>query len=250
MKSRASYNFILVLILLSFWTVIIYSPAKAETPFGSIKTVKDIPIHGVKIIESDKGVFFVSENGRFAWKGPILDMWNSKEIRTIEDTEEVVNHIDLKKLGINPSKLPSLTIGKGKKEEVIFASPECPHCRDLLQQAVKLDLDNEYRFVVVLLPMGKNGMEHTKKLLCGADQGAAVKALVSGNYDNLQSEECKLSFQNTIVVAKILGLSSVPYLIRHDGKGKSGELKNLAAWLEAADQAKKEKTRAKEVKKP
>lgn len=213
--------------------------AGAESPFGGIKTVKNLPIQGVKIIESDKGVFFVSENGRFAWKGPIYDMWNGKNVATIEDADTVVNHIDIKKIGLNPDQLATVTIGKGDKEELIFVSTDCPHCQHLLQQAVKLR--EQYRFRAVLVPMGQKSMEHTKQVLCSKDKEAVIKALASGKYDALPSGECGPDLQplqHTLVAARILGLRSVPFLIRHDGKVNTGAIKDLAGWLSGVEQGK------------
>jgi thiol:disulfide interchange protein DsbC len=217
-----------------FLVLLFCGPAQAQANlFGSIKAVKAIPIQGVKIIESDKGVFFVSENGRFAWKGPLYDMWNGKEVRTLEDADTVVNHVDIKKIGIDPNQLATLTIGQGETEEVIFVSPDCPHCRKMLQQAVTLG--DKYRFKVVLVPMDQKSMEHTKQILCTKDKDAAVKALVSGNFESLASADCGpdlVPLQRTLVAARILGLQSVPLMFRHDGKVQSGELRDLAGWLE------------------
>ena len=223
-------------IILSLALLIPGSALAQETPFGSIKSVKSLPISGVKIIESDKGVFFVSENGRFAWKGPIYDLWNGKNVQTMEDADTVVNHIDVKKIGLKTDQLATLTIGKGSKEELIFVSSDCPHCRKLLEQAV--GLGNEYRLKVVLVPMGQKSLEHTKQLMCAKDQEVALKALMSGNFESLGPGECDLApLQHTMVAARILGLRSVPFLIRHDGKVHTGAPKNLADWLAGKDQA-------------
>lgn len=225
----------LINLLLVFMLVVSAQVVQAD-PFGTIKSVKSLPIQGVKIIESDKGVFFVSENGRFAWKGPIYDLWNGKNVATIADADTVVNHIDIKKIGLDPDQLATLTMGKGDKEEIIFVSSDCPHCRKLLEQAV--GLGDQYRFKVVLVPMGPKSMEHTKQILCTKDQQVAVKALVSGKFEGLGSGECGSdlkSLQHTLVAARILGLRSVPFMIRHDGKVQTGAVKDLAGWLAGKD---------------
>lgn len=234
-----------VIFSLSFYLI---GAAQAEQPFGSIKSVKTLPIHGVKMIESDKGVFFVSENGRFAWKGPLYDMWNTREVRTLADVEAVVNKVDVRKIGLKPEELATLTFGQGNLEEIIFVSPSCKHCRTLMQQA--LELGGKYRFRVVLVPMGQKSMEQARKLLCQKDVDAALKALAGGDYDGLQAGDCSLpNLQRTLVAARVLGLRSVPYLIRHDGQVATGEIKDLAGWLAGEKQAKAPKAKGKETKK-
>jgi len=203
-------------------------------PFGDIKSVKSLPIHGVKMIESDQGVFFISENGRFAWKGPIYDLWNNQPVKTMADAETVVNHLDVKKIGINPNELATLTLGQEGPEEIIFVSSACPHCRKLLEQA--MELSGKYCFRIVLIPMGQKSMEQTRRLLCAGDRNLAVRALITGNYKGLGTGDCQLkSLQRTLVAARILGIRSVPYLIRHDGRVGTGGIRNLAGWLAAAD---------------
>ena len=226
MKTKTS---IIVFLVLMFGGLV---KAQAAQPglFGSIKVVKNLPIDGVKMIESDKGTFFVSENGRFAWKGPLYDMWNGKKVQNIEDADTVVNHIDIHKIGLDPKQMATLTMGQGDKEEVIFVSSDCPHCRKMLEQAAKLQ--DKYKFQIVLLPMGPKSMEHTKQLLCAQDKEASIKALLSGNYEALSEDKCSLvPLQRTLVAARILGLREVPYMIRHDGQVQAGELKDLAGWL-------------------
>ena len=126
--------------------------ARAEMPLGAIKTVKQLPIFGVNIVESDKGIFFVSANGRFVFKGPIYDMWNGKPVNTIDDVENIVNKVDLKKVGVDLDQLATFTLGKGDQEEVIFVSPVCPHCQAVMEQAAKLT--DKYKFRLVIFPLG------------------------------------------------------------------------------------------------
>jgi len=239
----------MVSILWFLMVTLLISTARAESPFGGIKAVKNLPIHGVKMIESDKGVFFVSENGRFAWKGPLYDLWNGKEVAAMEDVDRVVNRVNINKIGVKPEQLAALTLGKGDLEEVIFVSTSCEHCRKLLQQAAKLG--DKYRFRVVLVPMGPKSMKQTRQLLCAQDQNAAVQALVSGNYESVGPGECDTpTLQRTLVAARVLGLRSVPYLIRHDGQVQTGVVKDLAGWLAGAGPEKSgESQKNKEAKK-
>lgn len=207
-------------------------PAWAEAPFGAIKAVKQLPISGVNIIESDKGTFFVSSNGRFVFKGPIYDLWNAKPINTLEEAEQVAGRINLQKVGVNLDDLAALTLGKGDKEEVVFLSPGCPHCHRVLEQAAKLG--DKYKFRLVLLPLGQKALEQAKRLVCAAPE-KALPALLKQDYSSLPEGQCSiLSLQKTLVVARVLEITAVPYLVRHDGATHRGEVKDLAAWLAAA----------------
>lgn len=220
---------------------------RAQPPIGAISAVKQLPIGGVNIIESDKGVFFVSANGRFVWKGPVFDVWNNQPIKDVADVDKWVDRIDLKKIGVDLDQLASFTVGKGNEETVIFISPECPHCQNILEQVSKLT--EKYKFRLVLFPLGQKAFEHTKKLWCaGPEKGMPV--LLSQKYDELPEGKCDTTpLQRTLVVARVIGLPAVPYVIRADGKTHRGGMKDLAAWLADKPQETAMQTTVKETAK-
>jgi len=203
--------------------------AQSQSPLGAIKKMQQLPIAGVNIVESDKGTFFVSANGRFVFKGPIYDMWNGQPVNTMEDVENVVNRVDLKKIGVDLSQLATFSLGQGDKEVVIFVSPDCPHCQTVLEQATKLT-DN-YTFRLVIFPVGQKSLGLAKKVWCaGPDKG--LPALMQQKYDDLPAGQCDLTpMQKTLVVARVLNVPAVPFLVRHDGKTHKGALPDLAGWL-------------------
>ena len=206
------------------------------SPLGAIKTVKSLPINGVVMVESDQGVFFASDNGRFVWKGTLFDMWSRTEIKNVADVESIANRVDLKKVGVDLSQLAVFTFGEGSQEEVFFISPTCQHCQTVLDQAAKLG--KEYRFKLVLLPQSRQDMDLARRLVCAKDQGQAVKALLSKNYEGLPPGNCPLTpLQKNLITARMLGITTVPYLVRHDNLIKTGAVKDLAAWLKDAQGA-------------
>ena len=203
--------------------------AQAQTPLGAIKKMQQLPITGVNIVESDKGTFFVSANGRFVFKGPIYDMWNGQPVSTVAEVEDIVNRVDLKKIGVDLEQLATLTLGKGPKEVVVFVSPDCPHCHKVMEQAAPLG--EQYTFRLVLLPIGPKALPLAKKVWCaGPEKG--LPALLGQQYDGLPEGQCDLTpMQKTLVVARVLSIPSVPYLIRYDGKTYKGAPGDLAGWL-------------------
>lgn len=203
--------------------------AQSQTPLGAIKKMQQLPITGVNIVESDKGTFFVSANGRFVFKGPIFDMWNGQPISTVEEVEKIVNRLDLKKIGVNLEDLAAFTLGKGPREVVVFASPECPHCHQVLGQAAQMG--EQFTFRIVLLPIGPKALALAKKVWCaGPEKG--LPALLAQQYDGLPEGQCDITpMQKTLVVARVLSIPAVPYLIRDDGQTHKGALNDLAGWL-------------------
>jgi len=202
---------------------------QSQTPLGAIKKMQQLPITGVNIVESDKGTFFVSANGRFVFKGPIFDMWNGQPISTMEEVEKIVNRLDLKKIGVDLDGLSTFTLGKGPREVVVFASPECPHCHQVLQQAA--GLTEQFTFRIVVFPVSQKALPIAKKVWCaGPEKG--LPALLAQKYDGLPEGQCDIApMQKTLVVARVLSIPAVPFLIRDDGQTHKGALNDLAGWL-------------------
>lgn len=204
-----------------------------KSPLGTIRAVKALPINGLVVVETDQGVIFASDNGRFVTKGPLYDLWNRAEIKSMADVEQIATRVDLQKIGVDFSQLAVLNFGEGSREEVFFISPTCPHCEKLLDQAKQLIKD--YRFKIVLLPQTRQDMDIARRMLCSKDNDLAVKALLSRNYEGLPEGNCPLTpLQKNLVTAKLMGITSVPYLVRHDHLVNNGRVKDLAAWLGSA----------------
>ncbi|MEW6657361.1 MAG: DsbC family protein [Thermodesulfobacteriota bacterium] len=224
---------IALLAAVSAWAEPPQGSAPQGSPLGKIKTVKALPINGMVMVDTDQGVFFASDNGRFVMKGPLFDMWNRREIKDVADVESMASRVDLQKIGVDFKQLAVLNFGEGKKEEVFFISPTCPACKTVLDQAAKLA--KEYRFKVVLLPQSREDMNIARSMVCSKDQDWAVKTLLSRNYKGLPPGNCPLTpLQKNLVTARMLGITKVPYLIRHDAMHHNGAVNDLAAWLKEA----------------
>lgn len=53
--------------------------------------------------------------------GVAFDIWNKKQLRTVNDMRYAFNHIDFKTLGVNFDEIKAIEFGNGTKEVVIFA---------------------------------------------------------------------------------------------------------------------------------
>jgi thiol:disulfide interchange protein DsbC len=207
--------------------------SQQKSPFWTIKAVKALPTNGLVVMETNQGVFFASAEGRFVLKGPLFDMWSHREIKSVADVDSIASRVDLKKVGVDFSQLAVFTFGEGNQEEVFFISPTCPHCQTVMNQAAKLA--KEYRFKLVLLPQSRKDMDIARRMICTKDQDQAVKALLSRNYEALPPGNCPLTpLQKNLVTARMLGITKVPYLVRHDHMINAGAVKDLAAWLKGS----------------
>lgn len=207
-----------------------------DTGITKIERMQELPISGMKAVETSTGdMMFVSQNGRFVFRGTVYDMWNKEAIRTYDDVDRVAKRIRFDKLGMNLDDLFAVTMGAGK-EAVVFVDPKCPYCEKLMQQSVALH--GEYRFRFVVIPvLGEQSAQLTRRLGCAkvAEQRTLFDALTTHGYDKLPAEasNCDLAkLQRNLVTAQLMGITRVPFVVAPDGRVNQGLPKDLKAFLE------------------
>ncbi len=198
-------------------------PVSEVSPVGKIDGMVSLPVTGMNM----------SDSGRFVIDGTLYDAWSKKPLTSLEEIREAGNTLDLSRLGLKMDDLNPLTLGEGKKKVVVFVDPRCPHCHELLKQA--LPLTKEYTFQILPVPvLGPDSERQVRQLGCARDKKAATDALLNGRIGNLEQDDaCNLEpMQRTLVTAQILGIQGVPFIVANDGRISRGRPYDLSAWLE------------------
>lgn len=206
-----------------------------------IERIVAIDANVIRAIKAKDGkMMFLVDNGRFAFVGRMVDVWNRKELSTIEDIADAVSHIDLKRVGFKLEQVNHFSIGKGEKQVVAFVDPQCGWCHKLIGE-VSADPDaflKDYTWNFVILPvLGDQSTELAKKLSCAktTDQEEKYKAFVGGlrSINALeQKDNCSMDeFSTTQTVAHALGIQGVPMVIAPDGRFERGKPRDLKAFL-------------------
>ena len=112
--------------------------------FTSSALAADAPPSAVqKIVEVGAGPFIAHEmpdgrllltssNGRFVVAGPVRDMWTGANIRSLDELDKAINHVDLADLEYD--SLGARMYGKeGAPRLTIFVDPACPWCHRQLK---------------------------------------------------------------------------------------------------------------------
>lgn len=212
----------------------------ALSKVSPIERVVAIDANTIRAIKSKDGkIMYMIDNGRFVLVGKMVDIWNRKELRTIEDIADAVSHIDLEHMGFTLDKVNHMTVGKGAKHVTIFVDPQCGWCHRLMNEINALgEALKDYTFDFVIVPLlGDRSTDLAKKLYCAkADDATKYKALTAGarQIGSLeQKSDCDLEiFNQTRVIAQAVGVQSVPMVISHDGRFNRGKPQDLMAFLE------------------
>lgn len=197
-----------------------------------------LPINGmVAAVKNDK-LAFVSDNGRFVFRGTLYDTWSQKEITSLADADRAFSYIDLAKLRFQVDDLAPFTYGTGPKEVVIFTDPQCPSCHQLLQDLKKVE---GYTFKILeLSAMGPESGRIVRSLHCAKDKAEALAVALGETKPRVVDqvgEDCDTSaIGKRIISAQMFGVKGVPFMIRNDGLIRHGyEKGSLQSWLAGAN---------------
>lgn len=208
-------------------------PAPARAP--SIARMARLPVTGLQVVETTEGeLLFLSDNGRYALRGPALDLWHGARLVSFEETIRLAGRIDLARLKLDVGDLGAIDLGEGP-EVLVFVDPLCPHCAGLYAELPALV--GTYRFRLVPVPvLGEASQRAVLGLAClsGSDPGKAREALLENQTAGLAepTTECgQGTAQRALIAAQILGIRGTPFLIAPDGRMRQGRPEDLAAWL-------------------
>lgn len=202
---------------------------------AKIDEIVALPIKGVRAIQSDGQIVFISDNGRFVISGQIYDVWGKKPLSTMSEMRDVAERLHLKEMGMDVDKLNTISFGHGPKDVVLFVDPRCSVCHKLIGEAKPLA--EEYTFKIVVIPaLGDESNRLAKALHCAKDKTNALDALLNNNLGSLPSKSpCDpAQYDQTLMTAHLIGIQGVPFVVAPDGRVSNGRPNNLRAWLESA----------------
>lgn len=210
--------------------------AQANSP-GAHNETTPLPVNGMMAAVKNGKLAFVSSNGRFVFQGKVYDVWNGKDLETLDDVRHAYNYMNLKKLDFRADMLKPYVVGNGAKEVIGFFDPYCPSCHLLIEDARK---ESEYTFKFIPIPvMGDASIKAIRFAFCSADKEKAEEILMGKvKPENLPDDEfpdCDTTaIAKRVVTTQILGLQGVPFMVRDDGLVRSGYIKgDLNKWLKA-----------------
>ncbi len=169
---------------------------------GNLQAISVVPskVRGFcKVIMNDGEVFLTDERGSYLLKGMIF------RLPPVKLSKEEIQFL---------KSQASFTLGRGKRELIVVADPECPSCK---KGAKKLrELERKYRIYIVLAPFhGEKSFKESATLIC-------KKLPIRYFFKNLRSYEvcdtAKLKLWTTLDFLKKLGINTTPVFITQNGK--------------------------------
>lgn len=202
---------------------------------AKIQEIVTLPIKGIRAVQSDGQIVYISDNGRFVISGQIYDLWSKKPLSSMSEMRDVSERLHLKEMGMDVNKLNTISLGHGPKDVVLFVDPRCSVCHKLIGEAKSLA--EAYTFKIVVIPaLGDESNRLAKALHCAKDKTNALDALLNNSLGTLPSKApCDpAQYDQTLLTAHLIGIQGVPFVVAPDGRVSNGRPNNLKSWLESA----------------
>jgi thiol:disulfide interchange protein DsbC len=181
-------------------------------------------------------LYLVSQNGRYIMRGPVYDLWEGKELDTLDAIKNSTSNVGLGGFDKVLPQVAPMVVGDGPRRIELFVDPYCPYCKRLLEELPAALATKRFTFVILPVPLlGDRSTTEVRALGCAVDQKAALGQLLAHVYDPPLAQVAKcdvLPMEKRFVLARMLNISAVPFIVRDDGTEQAGlPDEDLVTWL-------------------
>jgi thiol:disulfide interchange protein DsbC len=187
---------------------------KAFSEVGlSVKAVADSAVPGMLQVQTDKGLFFMSENKQYLFEGNIYDLKNKTLVN-----EDILK--DIRKAGVKQFDDSVIEFKAADEKYVIhvFTDTSCGYCRKLHNEMADL---NKAGITVRYLAFPRGGIQSAtydelQSIWCAKDAKQALTDAKSGKA--VKQASCKNTVAQQYELGQSFGINGTPALILPDGR--------------------------------
>lgn len=202
-------------------------------PSTQFTGVRKTNIDGIFEVDMGKNIGYTDTEGRFFIFGHVFDMKTQQDL-TAQRLDEL-NVVDFAKL---PLKDAIKTVrGNGNRKLVIFSDPDCPYCKRLETELLKLDNVTIYTFLYPLEGLHPESPKVAKSIWCSPDAQIAWRDYMTGNKQPADKIDCTHPIDRNIQLGQKLNINGTPTLIAADGRVLPGAapIEQIDKWLNKGD---------------
>ncbi len=187
---------------------------KAVTNGIQPDSIQPTPIAGLYEVSVEGQVLYLSEDGRFALQGDLVDLRSRQNLTEERRGQSRISAI--KALGEN--KMISFSPKSPKHTVTIFTDIDCGYCRTLHQKIAEY-LDQGIAINYLLYPRSGVGSESYLKAVsvwCADDRQDALTRAKSGQV--ISSKSCDNPVNAHLELGRLLGVRGTPSIILESGQ--------------------------------
>ena len=197
--------------------------AYPNTAFDQINTT---PIEGIYEVVMGKNIAYTDRTGQYFLFVNLFDMRTQTDLT--QPKRLSLNKIDFNKLPL--ADAIKTVKGKGERQLVVFADPNCGYCKRFEAELEKVDNITVYTYLMPIL--SQDSITKAKAIWCAKDQSAAWRSLMIDNVVPV-SGDCENPVERNVTLGRGYGVNGTPTLVAADGRMLPGYVAadRLEAWL-------------------
>ena len=179
----------------------------------TVDSIADSPVPGLVQVSTDRGFFYISDNGQFLIQARVLNIDEGMR----DETEVAMTSLRLQ--GIKEMEASSITFKAKNEKHVIsvFTDITCGYCRKLHNEIGELN-DNGITVNYLAFPragLNSENYEDMVSVWCAKNPQQALTSAKAG--DNVASATCKNKVAEQYKLGQKLGVNGTPNIILPDG---------------------------------
>lgn len=205
-------------------------------PGAAIASVTKTAYSGLYEVVIDGQVVYADENADYLFVGSVVDTKTRKNL-----TNERLEKLNEIKFDSLPFADAIKTVrGNGKRKLAIFSDPDCPFCKKLEQELVKVGNVTIYTFLYPIASLHPQANANAKAIWCAPDRNKAWDDAMLRGVMPKNNGNCKNPVESNIALGNKYRISGTPTLIFANGQRVPGMVPaaKVNELLDAADKEK------------
>lgn len=207
---------------------------KALYPMTNFTAVRKAQVAGLFEVVMGENIAYTDESGRYFIFGHLFDMQQQVDLTAQRKLDSKKTEFPAKHLG----QAIKTVKGDGSRVFAVFSDPDCPYCKQLEGELVRLDNVTIYTFLYPLESLHPEAKTKAISVWCAPDKALAWSELMlAGKKPKLVA--CNNPVNDNVVLGSKLGVSGTPTLIAVDGRTLPGaaSAEKIDQWLNAGKAA-------------
>lgn len=213
---------------------------ESRFPGAKVGSISKTPVNGIfEVVVDGNTVIYSDKMGNYVFLGELMDTQNRRNLTR----EKVEKLMEVKFDSLPLQQAIKIVRGNGKRVMAVFSDPDCPYCRKLEQELIKLDNVTIHVFPYPL-PMHGDAPRKSRMVWCSDDRAQAWLDLMLRDKLPNAKDTCENPIDANLALGQKLRIEGTPAIIFTNGKRlpgyvDAGKLEQLLAEVDKAPAGKK-----------
>lgn len=191
---------------------------KKNYPATKVTSVDVTPIKGIYEVVLGKNLAYTDVTGDYFLFGDIIRMKDQSNLSSQKRDE--LKKIDFTALPFKDAI--TYKRGNGSRKLAVFSDPQCPFCKRLEIELMKLDNVTIYIFTNPLVGLHPEARNLSKKIWCSKDKQKAWRDYLISSIEPTSDGLCVNPVDSNVQLSRELGFDGTPMTILEDGTVVAG----------------------------